>query len=414
MKKITLENKLDLYVNKSDKFKTWSASVHIYRPLNVKEASCNALLAKVLKSSTGKYPSRRLLARQLDTLYGTHISTGVRKNADTHTLIFNIKAVCDCYLPEKIAPAVIELLKEIITEPDVIDCAFKPEIVELEKTNLKKQIEAYINDKSSYADRRCVEVLCENNNYATDVNGSLEEIDKITPESLYRHYCEVLENSKIDVFLCGNEDEELVVKSFETLKSNGKVPVSQPIQAISEFKEVTEVMDVTQGKLVMGFTTGYHQNNHRCALMVFNAVFGGSPTSKLFNNVREKLSLAYYANSRISVSKGILFARSGIEISKFEQVREEINTQLEEICSGNVTDEEMENAKSHLVNIYSSLDDDPETTVSLISGWITEGETRSVEEIIEGIKSVGIDEVVEVAKSYRPGAVYFLKGEQKQ
>lgn len=414
MKKITLENKLDLYVNKSDKFKTWSASVHIYRPLNVKEASCNALLAKVLKSSTGKYPSRRLLARQLDTLYGTHISTGVRKNADTHTLIFNIKAVCDCYLPEKIAPAVIELLKEIITEPDVIDCAFKPEIVELEKTNLKKQIEAYINDKSSYADRRCVEVLCENNNYATDVNGSLEEIDKITPESLYRHYCEVLENSKIDVFLCGNEDEELVVKSFETLKSNGKVPVSQPIQAISEFKEVTEVMDVTQGKLVMGFTTDYHQNNHRCALMVFNAVFGGSPTSKLFNNVREKLSLAYYANSRISVSKGILFARSGIEISKFEQVREEINTQLEEICSGNVTDEEMENAKAHLVNIYSSLDDDPETTVSLISGWITEGETRSVEEIIEGIKSVGIDEVVEVAKSYRPGAVYFLKGEQKQ
>jgi len=411
MEKITLKNNIDLYINKSDKFKTWSASVYIYRPLNVKEASYNALLAKVLKSSTKKYPTRRLLAKQLDALYGTSIATGVRKNADTHTLIFNIKAVRDCYLPEKISSSVIELLKQIITEPDVENKAFKEEIVELEKTNLKKQIEAYINDKSSYADKRCIEIFCENDSYATDVNGSIDEIDKITAESLYKHYCEVLTGSRMDVFLCGNEEVDTEV--FESFENKGTVPAVTAVKWNGSVKEVSDVMDVTQGKLVMGFATDFSGNDKRCALMVFNAVFGGSPTSKLFNNVREKLSLAYYANTRLSVSKGILFARSGIEISKYDRVREEIMAQLDEICKGNITPEEIDNAKAHLVNIYSSLDDDPETTVSLISGWITENETRTVEEIIEGIKNVTVEEIVEVANSYKLGAVYFLKGEEK-
>lgn len=413
MEKITLKNNLDLYLEKSDKFKTWSASVYIYRPLNKTEASYNALLAKVLKTSSKDYPTRKLLAKKMDRLYGTYLSAGVRKYADTHAIVFNIKSVCDCYLPEKITSSVCELLKKIITEPFLPNGVFEPSVVELEKTNLIKQIEAYINDKSFYADKRCLEILCEGDNYSTGVSGDIEIIKKITPDSLYKHYLDVINNSKIDVFVCGNADVDAVCPSFETLKTNNTPLSASPFVPASECKEITEVMDVTQGKLVMGFTTDISDNESRCKIMMFNAVFGGCPTSKLFNNVREKLSLAYYANSRIAVTKGIMFARSGIEIDKFSQVKDEILLQLESMANGNITNEEVENARSHLVNIYSSLDDDPESTVSLKSGWLTEGENRTVEEIIKGINKVTVDEIVDVAKSYRLSAIYFLKGEQE-
>ncbi len=413
MEKITLKNNLDIYVEKSDKFKTWSASVYIYRPLNEREASYNALLAKVLKTSCADYPSRKLLAKQLDKLYGTHLSAGARKFADCHTVVFNIKAVCDCYLPEKITSSVVEFLKKIITEPHVTEGSFDPEIVELEKANLIKQIQAYVNDKSFYADKKCLEILCEGDPYATDVCGSIAEIEKITPQSLYEHYIQLMNNSKTDVFVCGNADIDSVVPFFEDFRTSGSVLVSKPYKFNGECREVTEEMDVTQGKLVMGFTTDVTGNADRCALMLFNAVFGGCPTSKLFNNVREKLSLAYYANSRISVSKGLMFARSGIEIEKFEEVKNEILVQLEDIKNGNVSNEEIENARAHLVNVYSSLDDDPETVVSLKSGWLTEGEERTVEEIVEGLKKVTREEIIEIASSYKLSTVYFLKGEQE-
>ena len=412
MKKITLKNNLDIYVEKSDKFKTWSASVYIYRPLNKTEASYNALLVKVLKTSCKKYPSRKLLSKQLDKLYGTALAAGVRKYADTHTLIFSVKSVCDCYLPETVTSPVVSLLKNVITEPNLIGNGFDPDVVELEKINLIKQIEAYINDKAYYADKRCLEILCEDDDYATGVNGDIEVIKTITPESLYKHYLEVINNSKVDVFVCGNADVETIKPFFEDINTTEKPLRSVPFSTIRECIETEEIMDVTQGKLVLGFTTDVTDNSKRCAVMMFNAVFGGCPTSKLFNNVREKLSLAYYANSRIAVSKGIMFARSGIEIEKFSQVKNEILNQLEDMCSGNISADEVENARAHLVNIYSSLEDDPESTVSLKSGWLTEGEHRTVEEIIAGIKNVTLTEIVDVAKSYKLSAVYFLKGEQ--
>ena len=413
MEKITLKNGVDLYVNKSDKFKTWSASVYMYRPLNTKEASYNALLAAVLRSSTKQYPGRKLLARRLDALYSTIVSAGVRKYNDTHALVFVSKSVCDCFLPEKISDNSAELLVQMITEPDISEGAFKKDIVETEKNNLIKQIEAYINDKASYADKKCLELMFKDDIYSTDVNGSVEELKKITPESLYEHYLNVMKDSKADVFLSGNVNAEEIGCYFEKLNSFGKIRPAKPFEGYDGVREQQENMEVTQGKLVMGFKTAFTTNEYRCPMMVFNGLFGGTATSKLFNNVREKLSLAYYANTRLNLSKGVIFARSGIEISKYNQVREEILKQLDEIKQGNVTDEEMENTISHLVNVYSSLADDPQSEVSLKSGWNIEGETRNVEQIIEGIKRVTKEEVIECAKSLNLSAVYFLKGEEK-
>ena len=349
----------------------------------------------------------------MNSLYGASVSAGVRKFADSHALVFNIKAVCDCYLPEKISTQVAELLISLITEPNVREGAFDAEVVELERVNLKKQIKAYVNDKSAYADKRCIEIMCEGDNYATDVNGSPEMLDTITPESLYEHYVDILKNSELDVFLCGNVDVENIKSAFEVLSSNGKVPLPSAFKKEYELKEVEENMEVTQGKLVMGFRSDFSENSDRCRMMVFNGLFGGTATSKLFNNVREKLSLAYYANTRLNLSKGIIIARSGIEFSKYQAVREEIMKQLGEIGKGNISEEEMQNTKAHLINVYSSLEDDPESTVALKSGWIAEGETRNVSDIIEGIKNVTKDEVIECARSLKLCTVYFLKGEQQ-
>lgn len=408
MEKINLKNGVDLYYSKSDKFKTWSAGIYIYRPLNNKEASANALLAKVLQCATSEYPTRAEFSRRLETLYGALIFTGARKYADTHMLVINIKAVCDRFLPKKISADVLDFAKQVLLSPLVKNYAFDEKIVELEKENLKKQIEAYINEKTSYADKRCIEIMCEGDDYATDVNGTIEEIEKITPESLYRHYLNVLENSKIDIFLNGEADKDLAAEMFSELKSNGKIPETKRFAAEGPIKEVTDKMEVTQGKLVMGFTLPQCDNADRCRAMVFNAVFGGSAMSKLFNNVREKLSLAYYAGTVLYFSKGIMTARSGIEPEKYEQVKTEILNQLDDIVNGEITDEEMENAISHLVNIYSSLDDSPEATVSVLTGWIVEGESRTPQQIVEEIKKVTKEQVVDFAKGFKLNTVYFL------
>ncbi len=412
MDKKSLKGGANLYIYKSDKFKSWSASIYIYRPLTAYDATYNALLAKVIKTSTEKYPSRAKLTEKLDLMYGAMLSTGVRKYADTHALIINIKAVCDKFLSEKISGDVLEFARQVIENPNVHSGMFDESTVELEKENLKKQIESYINDKTFYADLRGLEVLCGDDNYAIDVNGTIEILEQITPHSLYEHYLNLMENSQKDIFLCGDADEkcaEEVFANLKTIKNESKVKRFIPkAELITKFDE----MDVTQGKLIMGFCFSKTDNSYRCAAMVYNAIFGGSAVSKLFNNVREKLSLAYYANTRMSFSKGIIFARAGIEISKYNETKEEILNQLDSIKNGNITDDELFNAKAHLVNLYTSLEDDPESMISLVSGWITENETRNVDDIIEGIKNVTKEDIIEIAKDMALKAIYFLKNKE--
>lgn len=412
MEKKTLSGGVNLYTIKSDKFKSWSASMYIYRPLNEEEASFNALLAKVLKTSTLKYPTRREFSLKLDSMYGAVLTAGVRKYADSHALIINVKGVCDKFLPEKVSEQILDFLKQVIIEPNVKNGEFDSLTVEVEKENLIKQIESYINDKTFYADIRGLNVLCDGDNYAVDTNGSIEVIKNITPKTLYEHYLKILNSSPKDIFLCGEADEDTAEKVFNDLKSaertNCVLAFKPKTDIITEFEE----MDVTQGKLIMGFCFPQTSNDYRCTAMVFNAIFGGSTTSKLFNNVREKLSLAYYANTRMSFSKGIIFARSGIEISKYDETKNEILNQLNAIKNGEITCEELENSKAHIINLYSALEDDPESTVSLVSGWITENETRSPDEIIKGIEKVTMEQVVDFAKNVVLKAIYFLKNKE--
>ncbi len=409
MEKISLKNGCNLYLNKSDKFKTWSASIYIYRPLNNREASLNALLAKVLKSASKKYPARADVARRLDWLYGTILATGVRKYADTHMLILTTKAVSDRFLPDNISGDVLELAKEILTNPKVDNDAFDKKIVDIEKENLKKLIESYINEKAVYAEKKCIQLMCEKEAFGTDENGTIEEINKIDEKILYQHYKEVLSSSKIDIFINGEVDENIAIQAFESLSSNGSIKPAEILPPPGNVNEVTESMEVTQGKLVMGFRTTTTDLADKAKVMVFTALYGGSPTSKLFNNVREKLSLAYYANTRLFFSKGIIMARSGIEIDKYKMVKDEILAQLDDIKNGKIEESEMENAISHLVNMYSSLDDDPDSEVAVKSGLIVEGDTRTIPELTHEIKNVKKQDVIDVAKSVHLDTVYFLK-----
>ncbi len=412
MEKKILDGGVNLYTIKSDKFKSWSASMYIYRPLNEEEASFNALLAKVLKTSTHKYPTRRELGLKLDSMYGAVLTAGVRKYADSHALIINVKGVCDKFLPEKVSEQILGFLKQVIIEPNVKNEEFDSLTVEVEKENLIKQIESYINDKTFYADIKGLNVLCNGDNYAVDINGSIDVINKISPKSLYEHYLKIINDSPKDIFLCGEADEVAAENVFNNLKSAERKCTVAPFKPDNDIKTEFEELDVTQGKLIMGFCFPDTSNDYRCTAMVFNAIFGGSTTSKLFNNVREKLSLAYYANTRMSFAKGIIFARSGIEISKFNETKDEIINQLNLIKKGEITQKELENSKAHIINLYTALEDDPESTVSLVSGWITENETRMPDEIIKGIEKVTAEEVVDFAAGVELKAIYFLKNKE--
>ncbi|MBQ3054185.1 MAG: insulinase family protein [Clostridia bacterium] len=410
MQKIKLKGGVDLYSLKSDKFKRWSANIYLCRPLNEKEASYNAVLSAVLRRATMEYPTFRKLQLKLDNMYGTVYTSYVKKTADTHTLVLSVSSVCDKYLPEKTSVQVLKFLKNALFNPYVINGSFDSATVELEKENRIKQIDALINNKGDYADKRLTEIMFEGQPFATDVLGSIDEIRKITAESLYEHYNNVINDSKIVLAVCGDVDINIAKEEFEEISSNENIPKSTVADIRENVKEVTEPMEVTQGKLSMGFKIERGFPLARAEAIVFNAIFGGTATSKLFTNVRERLSLCYYANSRLFYGKRVITVRSGIEIDKYNLVKEEVLNQLSEIQKGNISNEELENAKAHLVNIYTSLDDQPRTKADLIASWLFEGESGDVEALIENIKKVSVEDIKKIAEYVKLDTVYFLTG----
>lgn len=404
----------------TNKFKTNLFAIFLTTPLTRENVTKNALISAVLRMGTKDLPEQRLISQELENMYGASFDCGVEKNGDNQVLKFYLEVLNDEYLPEKeeLSKKALELLVSIVASPATENGAFKYEYVESEKHTLRRLIEGKIDNKARYALDRCTEEMYKDKPFGLYKYGYVEDLDSINNKELYEYYKELLSTCKIDVFASGfdidNLNEDKILDIFDRKQINYIQNKFESIKnEINEPKVVTEKMDVTQGKLMIGMDIADIEENQEFAASVYSVILGGGANSKLFQNVREKESLAYAIGASYIKKKNSIFIRSGIEISNYEKALNLIKKQLELIKNNDFSDDEIESAKQLL---YASLKGIKESQDSeIIYNFSNElsGKDISIEENIEKIKDVTREEIIDIAKKVQINTIYFLTGNEK-
>lgn len=398
-----------------DHFKTVSIRLSFHQPLTAETATVNALLVEVLLRGSKTLPKTLELNRYLEELYGATIGGYVAKAGNDHQLSFSASCIADEFVPEEgsLTEKTARVLHDLVFDPLLINGNFSEEYIRQEQKSLKESLLARINDKRSYALDRCTEEMFEGDTYAVSGGGDPDLVDGITAADLMTAYRRML-NSPVTIFVTGRADIRPLIDLFSNLHPEDRpYPVGDLFAPRKDVKEVTERMDVAQGKLVMGFTTGIGAKDPRSvALTVANSVFGAGAHSKLFKNVREKLSLAYYAYSRTDRYKGVMMVSAGIEFEQFEAARDEIMVQLAAMQEGKVSEEELFSAKQAMIGALRGLRDNPAQYVAWVHGNVLTDTLTDIDERIAKIEAVTAAEVVEAFRDVRLQTVYFLAGKE--
>jgi predicted Zn-dependent peptidase len=411
-------NGLTVHTIQTAKYKTNTLMLKMNAPLEEETVTLRALLPYVLQSATASYPSTTKLRTYLDELYGATLQVDLMKKGEWHDMTFRIDAANETYLKDT-APLLKDallLLGDLLLNPALENGVFLQSIVEQEKRALRQRIQAVFDDKMRYSNLRLVEEMCKEEPYHLHVNGRVEDIDAITPSSLYEYYKKALEEDSIHLYVIGdiNEDEVLEnVKEVFSLpaKTTRHHGGERYTKSIGDINEIIEKQDIKQGKLNIGYRTNIvYGDPEYFALQVFNGIFGGFSHSKLFINVREKASLAYYAASRVESHKGLLMVMSGIDANNYEQAIKIINEQMEAMKQGEFTEEELAQTKAVIHNQILETVDTARGLVEVLYHNELANASITVEEYLEKIKAVTKEEVMSAARKVEQDTIYFLRG----
>ena len=358
-------------------------------------------------------------------MYGANFNNGIDKLGDNHTLKFYMESINDEYLPqgnENLLKQSIQKLSEIVFNPILENNVFKQEYLDQEKQAMTQRINAKIDNKALYASHRCVECMYKDDPAALYKYGYVEDIDKINSENLYNHYKELIDNCKIDIFISGKNELE---KSLEMLSEDENIKKLKPrkpdyiindIMVKEEPKEQTveEKQNVNQGKIVIGCDILFNNDdlkdeNLRYEALLYNNLLGGSANSKLFQNVREKASLAYTASSNYVRFKSNIYIKAGIEIQNYEKAIKIIKEQLESMRNGEFTEEEIENEKKAIISGIDLIDDEQDAGIVYLYGQEISDTHVELEDYKQRIRSVTKDQILNIAKKIKINTIYFLR-----
>jgi predicted Zn-dependent peptidase len=412
---------ITVHTIETKKYKTTSFVLQIKQGIDENTVTKRALLPSVLQSGTKDFPSSKDLRSALDDLYGATLNTDLSKKGENQVISIRMEVANEKFLnnSEPVLDKAFHLLSQVLLAPALEDGVFKESIMKKEKRNLKQQIESIYDDKMRYANKRLLEEMFEDEPYRLNVYGDENEVDTISSKELFEYYQQVILNDKIDLYIIGDISKDEMI---DKVKNHFRFPEdrneeqsadkkSKDEKKISDVKEIFEEQDIQQGKLHMGYRTyTTYSDADYFALQVFNGVFGGFSHSKLFMNVREKASLAYYAASRFESHKGAIFVMSGIETANYEKAVKIIKEQLEEIKNGNITDGEFDQTKAMINNQVLETIDSSIGLSEVLYHNVVSGTNRTIEEWIEGIKNVTKNDVIEVSKKVTLDTIFFLKG----
>ena len=402
----------------AQRFKTSRMTVQLIAPLQRETAAANALLPAVLRRGTVRCPDMESLSAALDTLYGANIDYTVRKKGERQCVGFAAGFIDDAFTPhgEKLLEPVSAMLGELLLDPVTHGGRFLSSYVESEKANLIDAIRGLKNDKRDWADIRLMQEMCAGEPYSVLRLGDEETAGRITNQSLYVHGQALMASSRVEVIYCGSAEaqrvEDAVLTALAALPRGAQtaLPEVQRIQAPDTPRRIVETMDVTQGKLAMGYRCS---SDDYPAMVLANLIFGGTSNSKLFLNVREKLSLCYYASSSYARSKGILTVSSGVETKDFRRAEEEIGRQLAAVQQGDWEDWEQEGALQAIRASLLSLSDSQGALENFYLGQIAAGVEETPEELAAALEQVTKERIVAAAQTVKPDTVYFLRGKEE-
>lgn len=406
----------------TEKFKSCVLGASFLAPLDRTTAACNALVPSVLRRGTQEHPDMESLSAALDELYGGSIEPVVRTRGETQCVGFLGSFLDDAYTLD--GSAILEkaagLLGELLLRPCTKHGVFRRDYTDSERQNLIDRIRAQVNDKRSYALLRLKREMCAGEPFGVDRLGDESSARAITPESLWARYQDLLRTAPMELYYCGSAKPERVADALRAalsqLPTDGvRTPLPRPAakEAPAQPREVVESLDVTQGKLTMGLRTGSTVwSEDYPALLLANAIFGGTTTSRLFLHVREKLSLCYYASSQLEKLKGVMLVSSGVEFDKVGEARAEILSQLEACRKGAFEDWELEGARRSVVSALHSAMDAQARLEDFWLGQAVAGLTEDPEALARRVEEVTREQVVAAFSSLQLDTIYFLKGRE--
>ncbi len=403
-----------------DKFKTNCITVRFLCPMAEETAADTALLPFVLKRGCERLPTMAELSRELQMLYGSELQAKIGKFGDTQYFGFSSFPLRDSYTEgTNVSSEILSLIAELIYKPLLIDGKLKREYVEGEKRTLTDRVKAAINDKTSYAIRRCAEEMGKGDPSSLPETGTVEEIAAVTPESLTARLYDMIKTARIEIWCAGVFDEKKLEDDCRrSFVSDGRTPhggsEATSIKPALSVNSVTEDQPVKQGKLSLGFTTSLRPTPENAArFSLFLTVLSSSPTAKLFMNVREKLSLCYYCYALSDRQKGTVIISSGIEVENKDTAERAILNELDAMKNGDITDEELTSAKKTLLTGARSINDDSMGMINWYFSQLSWSSFMTPEQYAEECERLTSSDASDVAKTLELHTVYFLNGTLK-
>lgn len=416
-KTICIANRVNINYIHTSKFKTNRMVFNFISPLTKENAHFNAMLPLIMMRATESYPSISAINKRLQYLYSGDISATNTSFGGCQIFGMKVNMLNNKYTQgTDVTMETLDLVCEMIFKPYTVNGVFDKEYTESEKTNLIDTIKSEINNKGRYAIKRTLAEMCKEEAFGTSIYGNMEEVEKITSQSLYNAYKQALSTYPIEIYVVGDCDVESIANKlksyFDKIERNPlTIELAKTVSSASETKYVTDKESVNQGKLVLGYRTGYrYEENKYHILQLFNEIFGGSPTSKLFVNVREKMSLCYSCHSIINQANGIMLISAGIDEKNNKITENAIIEQLEMIKQGKVSEEELESAKKSIINGYMSVYDSPSSMASWMFYRTLCGTKTTPANEVEKIKNTTLEQVMMLANRMTLDTVYLLKG----
>ena len=413
-KREVLSENIGLTVIRDSKFKSNMVSVNFMTPLSKEKAAVNVVIPSVLISTNKNYPDRTVLTKKMASLYGATLGSGVSQLGDVQFFSVRTNCIRNEYAleGEKLIEEVTEILLDCIFEPFVENGGFAEKEFAIKKQELVDYIDSMINEKRAYAIKRSYETVFENEPFAINAFGTKETALELDAVKAYEEYKELLKTAGIEIYIVGGGEldvaEKLVKERFSKLERNNPQKLDfvnySPVKA--QIAKLSEAMDINQCKMVMAYKSDY-EDIYVAKFMT--AMLGGTAFSKLFTNVREKLSLCYYCAARYVEGKGALVIDSGVDTANIELAQKAINEQLEDIARGDFSDELLENTRLHIIgDIRSSFD-----TLGGVQSWYfiqrIRGTDYSPEKLMEIEKSITREQIIECAKTFKPDTYYVLE-----
>ena len=399
------------------RFKQGCLSFQIVRPMAANENAMNALLPSVLLRGTRMHGDLRSITHRLDELYGASVSAVVRRVGDYQTTGLYCGFMDDRFaLPgDQVLKPMLAFLAELLLDSPTENGGFLTSFVESEKKNLIATIESEMNDKRAYAMGKLLRTMCREDTFGLPRLGDTEQVAAIDPVVLYDHYQKILRESPVEIFYVGSADPEEISALLQPLLSRlERSYVNLETQTgfhTCSGSDLTETMEVSQGKLCMGFVTPITNRTEEFpAMQLLNTIFGSGMTSKLFMNIREKMSLAYSIGSGYYGTKGIVTVSAGIDFDKEELTRQEVLRQLKACQEGDISEEELTAARQAVLSSLRATHDSPGSIEGYYATAALSGMKMTPAEYMVAIEAVTEEQVVAAANSLNLHTTYFLKG----